>query len=93
MYYINPDLFYLHCLHSKIYLKKFDGNNNFRQHGQAVNCGMGVVIQVMVPSEVSGVMFTCHPTTQNPSQILITASYGLGEVIFLTQNLFTCTLT
>lgn len=52
----------------------------FSQHGQPINCGMGIVVQVMVPSEVAGVMFTCHSTTNDPSKILITASYGLGEV-------------
>ena len=42
---------------------------------------MGVVIQQMLPSEVSGVMFTANPTTGERSQIIVNASYGLGESI------------
>lgn len=41
---------------------------------------MGVCIQKMVDAEAAGVMFTRHPTTGDPSYILITANYGLGEV-------------
>ncbi|GFS84669.1 putative phosphoenolpyruvate synthase [Trichonephila clavipes] len=42
---------------------------------------MAVVIQEMVSSEVSGVLFTCDPVTNNPSIITITANYGLGETV------------
>lgn len=42
---------------------------------------LAVVIQKMVKSEVSGVLFTRNPTTGNPSEILINASYGLGEAV------------
>ena len=41
---------------------------------------MAVVVQQMVPAEVSGVMFTRDPVTGDPARISITASYGLGEV-------------
>lgn len=41
---------------------------------------MGVVVQKMVPSETAGVLFTCHPSTQDVSQMVITANFGLGEV-------------
>ncbi|KAF0306178.1 putative phosphoenolpyruvate synthase [Amphibalanus amphitrite] len=51
-----------------------------RQHGQHIHPGMAVVVQQMVASDVSGVMFTRDPVTGDPSQISITASYGLGEV-------------
>ena len=51
-----------------------------RQHGQHVHPGMAVVVQEMVPAEVSGVMFTRDPVTGDPAQISISASYGLGEV-------------
>jgi phosphoenolpyruvate synthase/pyruvate phosphate dikinase len=53
-----------------------------RQHGQSLNCGMGVVIQVMVDASTAGVMFSRHPSTGNPECILITSNYGLGEVLF-----------
>lgn len=41
---------------------------------------MGVCVQKMVNGDAAGVMFTRHPTTGDPSNILITANYGLGEV-------------
>ncbi|GIX72596.1 uncharacterized phosphotransferase YvkC [Caerostris extrusa] len=52
-----------------------------RRNGQVLNSPMAVVIQDMVASEVSGVMFTCDPVTNNPSVITITANYGLGETV------------
>ena len=41
---------------------------------------MGVVIQEMANPETAGVMFSRNPVTGNPSEIVITANYGLGEV-------------
>lgn len=41
---------------------------------------MGIVVQEMVPAETAGVLFTRHPFTGNPRQMVITANYGLGEV-------------
>ncbi|GAB6028777.1 hypothetical protein CHUAL_004592 [Chamberlinius hualienensis] len=52
-----------------------------RQHGQPINCGMGVVIQEMVNAEVAGVLFTREPVSGNVSKMLITANYGLGESV------------
>jgi pyruvate,water dikinase len=42
---------------------------------------MGVVVQEVVPADVSGVMFTANVVTSDPSQILIDATWGLGESI------------
>jgi len=42
---------------------------------------MGVVVQRMVNSRVSGVMFTRSPTTGDRSVIAIEASWGLGSAI------------
>ncbi len=42
---------------------------------------MGVVVQIMVPSEVSGVLFTANPATGERTEILVNASYGLGEAV------------
>ncbi|KHO52466.1 MAG: pyruvate, water dikinase [archaeon GW2011_AR17] len=42
---------------------------------------IAVVIQKMVNSEVAGVMFTVNPVSQNSDEILIEASYGLGEAV------------
>jgi phosphoenolpyruvate synthase/pyruvate phosphate dikinase len=54
---------------------------HYRQHGRIVNCGMGVVVQTMIDAEAAGVMFTRHPMTGDPSCILITSNYGLGESV------------
>ncbi|HEX4109491.1 MAG TPA: PEP/pyruvate-binding domain-containing protein [Solirubrobacteraceae bacterium] len=43
--------------------------------------GIAVVVQKMVPSEVSGVMFTANPLTAATNEIVINASWGLGEAI------------
>nr|ALS90115.1 pyruvate phosphate dikinase, PEP/pyruvate binding domain protein [uncultured bacterium] len=42
---------------------------------------MAVVVMEMVPSEVSGVAFTVNPVTGDRDQIMINASWGLGEAI------------
>lgn len=40
---------------------------------------MGVVVQEMVPADVSGVMFTANVTTNDVSQMIIESTWGLGE--------------
>ncbi len=42
---------------------------------------LAVVVQQMIASEVSGVMFTANPLTGRRDEIVIDASYGLGEAI------------
>jgi len=42
---------------------------------------MAVVVQVMVPSEVSGILFTANPATGERSEMIINASFGLGEAV------------
>ena len=42
---------------------------------------MGVVVQRMVDSDVSGVVFTANPTTGDRSEMIVNASFGLGEAI------------
>lgn len=42
---------------------------------------VAVVVQAMVDSEVSGVMFTANPVTNDKNEIVIEAVYGLGEMI------------
>lgn len=59
-----------------------------RRHGQRVNTPMCVVVQQMVNSDVSGVMFTVDPVTGNNRHITITANYGLGEVSYLNEEFF-----
>jgi len=52
-------------------------NKHFDHH--AVR--MAVVVQVMVESEVSGVMFTGNPLTASTTEIVINSSWGLGEAV------------
>jgi pyruvate,water dikinase len=42
---------------------------------------IAVVVQKMVASERSGVLFTADPTTMKPDRIVIEAAFGLGEVV------------
>ena len=42
---------------------------------------VAVVVQKMIQSEVSGIVFTVHPVTKNKNQILIESCFGLGELI------------
>jgi pyruvate,water dikinase len=42
---------------------------------------MAVVVQIMVPSEVSGILFTANPATGERSEMIINASFGLGEAV------------
>ncbi|WP_040328914.1 PEP/pyruvate-binding domain-containing protein [Clostridium ihumii] len=51
-------------------------NNNFNH----LEVSIAVVVQEMVNSEVSGVLFTANPSTGS-NEMIIDASYGLGEAI------------
>jgi pyruvate,water dikinase len=42
---------------------------------------MAVVVQLMVPSDVSGILFTANPVTGERSEIIINSSFGLGEAV------------
>lgn len=42
---------------------------------------MGILIQQMVYPDVAGVIFSMNPITDNKDEIIINASYGLGEAI------------
>ena len=48
--------------------------------GQA-KIGIAVLVQAMVQSEVSGVMFTIDPVTNNKSRVVIEAGWGLGNLM------------
>lgn len=52
-------------------------NNGF-DHGTVEIC---VAVQTMVDSDVSGVVFTGNPITTATDEMVINASYGLGEAI------------
>jgi len=42
---------------------------------------MAVVVQTMVASEVSGILFTANPATGERSEMIANASFGLGEAV------------
>jgi pyruvate,water dikinase len=46
-----------------------------------VPVSVGVVIQAMVPAEVSGVLFTANPLTGDAGEVVINAAYGLGSSV------------
>lgn len=52
-----------------------------RQKYDHFKVGIAVPIQLMVQSEVSGIMFTVNPLTNNKEEISIEAAYGLGETV------------
>jgi pyruvate,water dikinase len=54
-----------------------------KHHGIAGLLGTAVNVQMMCPSEVSGVMFTANPVNPTLEQVIIESSYGLGEAIVL----------
>ncbi len=42
---------------------------------------MAVLVQELVPADSSGVIFSANPVTQNRDEVVINASWGLGESI------------
>jgi phosphoenolpyruvate synthase/pyruvate phosphate dikinase len=42
---------------------------------------MAVVVQRMVPSEASGALFTANPTSGDRDELVINASFGLGDAV------------
>ena len=42
---------------------------------------MAVVVQLMVPSNVSGILFTANPASGERAEIIINGSFGLGEAV------------
>ena len=56
-------------------------NYRARQGIDNSSVSMAVLVQEMIPAEVAGVMFTANPLKKDSSEIVINASYGLGEAI------------
>jgi len=50
-------------------------------HFDHLRVGLAAVVQLMIQSEKSGVMFSVDPITQDRDKIAIEAAYGLGEVV------------
>ncbi len=52
------------------------------EHGIDPACvAMAVVVQRMVPANVAGVLFTANPRTGSREEMLLEASWGLGEAV------------
>ncbi|TWU54799.1 Phosphoenolpyruvate synthase [Rubripirellula tenax] len=52
-------------------------NGGFNIH----DCSVGLVIQEMVNSDVSGIAFSVHPVTNDADKVVIEAGFGLGEAV------------
>ncbi len=53
----------------------------FEKNLQDQKVSVAVVIQKMVQSEISGICFTVHPVTEDKTQMIIEAGWGLGEAV------------
>jgi rifampicin phosphotransferase len=42
---------------------------------------MAVVVQIMIPSDVAGILFTANPSTGDRDEMIINCSFGLGEAV------------
>ena len=66
------------------YASLFDERAIFYRHNQKLDhtkVGIALVIQKMIESDASGVMFTIDPVSNDKSKITIEAIFGLGEYI------------
>jgi len=66
---------------AKNYAKQQKITANQLTENSANQLVVAVVIQKMVESVVSGVMFTVNPVTNNLNEIMIEAAWGLGELL------------
>ena len=56
-------------------------NYRYEMDVDQADVAMAVVVQTMLPSAVSGVLFTANPATGARDEIIINSSFGLGESI------------
>src|SRR3989338_2181811 len=62
----------------------FEPRSIFYRHEKRIShlkTGIALVVQTMIESDVSGVMFTQDPVTGDKSKVVIEAIFGLGEYI------------
>ncbi len=50
-------------------------------HYSHLKVGIAVPVQIMVQSEISGIMFTVNPLTNNRGEVSIEGAYGLGQPV------------
>jgi len=68
----------------KCWASLFDGRSIFyreQQHLDHFKSAIAVVVQAMVQSEISGIVFSIDPVTNNKNRIVVETVYGLGEYI------------
>lgn len=56
---------------------------NYRlQHGIDQSAlSLAVVVQLLIPAETSGILFTAHPVTGRRDQAMVSAAWGLGDLL------------
>jgi pyruvate,water dikinase len=52
-----------------------------RQGIAAEGVALAVVVQLLVPAEVAGILFTANPVNGRRDQMIVNASWGLGEAV------------
>ena len=52
-----------------------------RQNIPPQDVSLAVVVQLLIPAEAAGILFTANPVDGKRDQILINASWGLGEAV------------
>jgi len=68
----------------EVWASLFDSKALFYRHENKLDhfrIGSAVVIQKMVNSEMSGVIFTIDPVNRDKTKVIIEAIYGLGELL------------
>ena len=76
---INEVLDAIHRCYVSLWAERAVGYRAGRAEG--ANEAMAVVVMSLVPSETAGIAFTAHPVTGSLDQVIINASFGLGEAI------------
>ena len=52
------------------------------QHGLSTEgAGLAVLVQEFIPADVSAIVFSANPVTGSPDEVVINASWGLGESV------------
>jgi pyruvate,water dikinase len=52
-----------------------------RQNIAAEGVALAVVVQLLIPAEAAGIMFTANPINGERNQVVINASWGLGDAV------------
>ena len=49
--------------------------------GSEHQVALAVVVQLLVPADAAGILFTANPVTGDLSQAFVNAAWGLGEAV------------